>query len=129
MTSRWRQLRFLVKRRQTCIGLSSGAGVAIGVGTAAEIGVRRTEVIAPVFAQRARDSVAVHQQMQVRNRFTQRHHHLPRIELTLEQHRQQIARERGCLAMLFDREHAVFVMVDQLPQPLAHAVERQVVRR
>ena len=38
-------------------------------------------------------------------------------------------RHRRRAAMFFDREHAVFVVVDQLPQPLTHAVERQVVRR
>ncbi len=71
------------------------------------------------------DPIAVHQQVQMSNRFSERHHHLPGIEFAFEQHGSQIFGNRGHLQTMFlDGEHSILVMIDKFGQALTYAIKR-----
>ena len=70
----------------------------------------------------------MHQQMAVGDGLAKRHHRLSRIEFASKQNRQQFGGETRLDTMLLNLQQAVFVVTDQLPQPFAHPVKREIMR-
>ena len=84
--------------------------MGVGMRSAGEVRIYRSEAVAAVLVQAALNAVAVHEQMQVGDGFAQGHHHLARVQFAGEQHGQQVPGGGRLHAVLLDGQHAVLMM-------------------
>ena len=92
--------------------------------TAMQVRIDGFKAIAAVFMQASFYAIAVYEQMEMGDGHAYCHHHLKRIQVSFEQHRQKIFGGFGLKAVLLNGQHPVLMVVREFPQTLPDAIKR-----